>query len=99
MMDLILLLQAEVDIQEAFNRYEDFQEGRGVIFMKQLDAALTMLRNQPEIGPTYASPYRRLLIRDFPYGLFYEVQSSRVVVATVMDLRQDPRTIEKRLFK
>jgi hypothetical protein len=40
MTDLILLLQAEHDIQTAFERYEDYQQGRGEIFMRQLDAAL-----------------------------------------------------------
>ena len=30
MTDLILLLQADHDIQAAFNRYEEFQAGRGV---------------------------------------------------------------------
>ena len=28
MKELILLLQADIDIQSAFSRYEDFQEGR-----------------------------------------------------------------------
>ena len=41
MTDLILLLQADHDIQTAFNRYEEFQAGRGEIFMRHLDAALT----------------------------------------------------------
>jgi hypothetical protein len=37
MSELVLLFQAEQDIQTAFNRYEDFQEGRGEIFMRHLD--------------------------------------------------------------
>jgi len=28
-MDVILLLQADLDIQAAFDRYEEFQPGRG----------------------------------------------------------------------
>jgi len=31
MIDLILLLQADRDIQTAFERYEDYQEGRGEV--------------------------------------------------------------------
>lgn len=34
MTDLVMLLQAELDIQSAFNRYEGFQEGRGEVFMR-----------------------------------------------------------------
>ena len=53
MTDLILLLQADHDIQTAFNRYEEFQAGRGEVFMRHLDAALTLLRQHPEIAPAY----------------------------------------------
>lgn len=51
MIDLILLLQADLDIQAAFDRYEDCQPGRGEVFMRQLDAAFTLLRRQPEMAP------------------------------------------------
>ena len=97
MTDLILLLQADRDIQTAFERYENYQSGRGEVFMRQLDIALTLLRRHPEIAPVYAGPYRRMLIRDFPYGIFYQCQPTRLIVAAIMDLRQDPRTIRKKL--
>lgn len=76
--DLILLLQADLDIQTAFERYEDYQSGRGEVFMRQLDAALTLLRQHPEMAPVYAGSYRRMLIRDFPYEIFYEAQPKRL---------------------
>ena len=34
MTDLVLLLLAEIDVQKAFERYEDFQEGRGALFLQ-----------------------------------------------------------------
>jgi len=98
MTDLIFLLSAEVDIQTGFNRFEEQQEGRGVIFMQHLDAAFTHLRHQPQIGPPYKGPYRRLLVSKFPYGIFYESQTSRIIIAAVVDLRQSPRAIHRRLF-
>ena len=98
MADLILLLQADHDIQTAFTRYEEFQAGRGELFMRHLDAALTLLRQHPEIAPVYGGRYRRMLIRDFPYGIFYEVQAQRIVVGAIMDLRQDPETIRHKLL-
>ena len=97
MKELILLLQADVDIQSAFDRYEEYQEGRGEVFLRQLDAALTLLRQHPEIGLVYRLPYRRLLIHDFPYGVFYAVEPSRLIVTAVMDLRQSPEAIRRKL--
>jgi plasmid stabilization system protein ParE len=97
MTDLVLLLQADRDIQTAFERYESYQAGRGEVFMRQLDVALTLLRYHPEIAPVYLGPYRRMLVRDFPYGIFYQVQPTRLIIAAIMDLRQDPQTIRKKL--
>ena len=97
-MDLILLLSADIDIQSAFEKYDGYQEGRGEVFMRQLDACLGLLRQQPFIAPTFAGNYRRLLMTDFPLGIFYEVQPTRIVVNGIMDLRQDPKEITRRLF-
>src|ERR1043165_5861677 len=97
MTDLILLLQADQDVQTAFNRYEQFQTGRGEVFFRHLDAALTLMRQHPEIAPFYEGQYRRMLIRDFPYGIFYEVQPTRIIVAAILDLRQDPQTLRRKL--
>jgi plasmid stabilization system protein ParE len=46
----------------------------------------------------YAGPYRRLLVRDFPYGIFYQAQANRIVVVAIMDRRQDPKSIRRKLF-
>lgn len=98
MIELILLLQADVDVQTAFDRYEAYQPGRGEIFLRQLDVALALLRRHPELAPVYAGPYRRMLMRDFPYGIFYSMQPTRVIVAAIMDLRQDPLTSRRKLL-
>lgn len=97
MTGLILLLQADQDIQTAFNRYEEFQAGRGEIFLRHLDAALTLLRQHPELAPVYAGRYRRLLVRDFPYGIFYVIQPTRIVVSAILDLRQNPEAIRRKV--
>jgi plasmid stabilization system protein ParE len=97
MTELILLSQADLDIQTGFERYEDYQQGRGEVFMRQLDAAFTLLRQHPEVAPVYAGPYRRMLVREFPYGIFYQAQPARIIVAAIMDLRQDPQAIRRKL--
>ena len=98
MIELIFLLQADLDIQTAYNRFEEIQDGRGEVFMRQLDTALTLLRTHPEIAPVYAGPYRRMLLRDFPHGIFYQAQPGRIVVVAIMDLRQDPKSIRRKLL-
>ena len=71
MMDLILLLSADADIQSAFNKYEEYQEGRGGVFLRQLELALSVVRRHPHIGAPCNASYRRMLVRDFPVGVFW----------------------------
>jgi len=97
MKELVFLLSADIDIQEAYEYYEDYQEGRGTLFMSHLDAAFTYLRNFPEIAPLFHGRYRRLLIPRFPYGIFYTLESNRVIIAAVMNLQQNPAVIRRRL--
>ncbi|MDA1278011.1 MAG: hypothetical protein O2960_28785 [Verrucomicrobia bacterium] len=48
MMELILLLQADVDIQAAFDRYEEYQTGRGELFMRQFKTTKCGIREDKE---------------------------------------------------
>ncbi len=99
MKDLIILLAADVDVQQAYERYETVQEGRGDCFMEALDAGLSLIRAHPLIGRVIEGSIRRILLPDFPFGVFYEDHPTRIVVMGVMDLRQNPRTIRQRFKK
>ncbi len=72
------------------------KEGYGDLFIRHLDAAFTHLRAFPESAPLFHGSYRRLLVPRFPYGIFYTIES-RIIVAAVMYLRQDPERIIGRL--
>ncbi len=64
---------------------------------EHLDAAFTYIRTFPEIAPLFHGRYRRLLIPHFPYGIFYSLESDRVIIAAVMNLQQNPAVIQRRL--
>ena len=86
-----------MDIQTAYEFYEACQSGRGAVFMRHLDAAFGRLRTFPEVAPVFRGNYRRLLVRGFPFGVFYTLEGGRIIVFGVMDLRQDPKIIARRL--
>ena len=97
MSELVFLLSADVDIQSGYEFYEAYQEGRGDEFMRHLNVAFGILRSSPEIAPLFFKTYRRLLVQGFPYGIFYALEGGRIIVWGVMDLRQDPAMIRRRL--
>jgi toxin ParE1/3/4 len=95
--ELVFLFSADADIQTAYEFYEAFQSGRGEIFMRHLDVAFGQLRAFPEIAPLFHESYRRLLVHGFPYGIFYSLEGGRIIISGVMDLRQDPGGVRRRL--
>jgi plasmid stabilization system protein ParE len=96
-MEIIVLLAAELDIQAAFNRFEEYKEGFGIKFIQELELAYEYLSRHPRIGRLYANNRRRFLIPNFPFGIFYAVEGDRIVISAILDLRQDPERIRKRL--
>ena len=97
MSELVFLFSANADIQTAYEFYEAYQAGRGEVFMRHLDVAFGRLRTFPEIAPVFHEACRRLLVHGFPYGIFYTIEGRRIIISGVMDLRQDPGIIHRRL--
>ncbi len=96
MSELVFLRSADEDIQAAYEFYEDYQDRRGDVFIRHLDAAFSHLRAFPEIAPPFYNRYRRLLVPRFPYGIFYTIEG-RIIVAAVMHLGRDPKEIMRRV--
>jgi hypothetical protein len=64
-MEIVVLLAAESDVQTAFNRFEEYQEGFGIKFIQELELAYEYLRRHPRIGRLYANNRRRFLIPNY----------------------------------
>ena len=77
------LCGADGDLQGAFNRFEDYRDGFGVEFMTAVDAYLARIAVFPKSA----------------YGIFYEPHPTRILVIAILDLRQDPEEIRRRLRK
>lgn len=88
---------AHADLQRAFNHFEDYREGFGVEFMTAVDAHLARIGAFPEIAPVYLDKVRRQVMQGFPYGIFYERHPTRILVIAILNLRQDPNKIRRRL--
>jgi len=88
---------ADADLQEIFNKFEDYREGFGTEFLLAVDAYLARIGTFPEIAPRYFENVQRQVMQDFPYGIFYQILPTRILVTAILDLRQDPERIRQRL--
>ena len=62
-----------------------------------VDAYLARIATFPQTAPVYIGRVRRQVMQRFPYGVFYEAHPTRILVAAILDLRQDPEKIRRRL--
>ncbi len=93
--EVVLLLSADINIQRAYEWFDAHDEGRADRFLAELDRLLGLLATFPELGPVVYATRRRLLMREFNYGIFYTIIGVRVIVSNVLDLRRDPEWLRE----
>lgn len=80
-MKVILRTIAEKDVDAAVEWYEEQTPGLGDQFLMSVRQTLERIGAHPEAYPLVHPPrLRRILLPDFPYGLFYLVEPNRAVV-------------------
>lgn len=95
--ELYLIPKARQDVAEAFAWYENQSLGLGMDFLRCLEATISFIQRHPGMYPAVFGDYRRALVRRFPYAIFYELESTRIVVYAVFHCSQDPGKWKGRL--
>lgn len=93
---LIIRPEAENDLAEAHGWYEEQLLGLGSEFLNEVQAALKRIELNPEAYARLRGKLRRVLVRRFPYGVFYLVERERIVVVAVLHASRDPRLWQRR---
>jgi toxin ParE1/3/4 len=88
---LLIRPEAEAEIEEAYHWYEGQRDGLGADFLLCLEEGLEKLRKNPEMYPVVHKNVRRLLIRRFPYGIFYIARQDVTTILAVFHGHRDPK--------
>ena len=96
MTSILIRPEAEADIEEAFHWYERQRDGLGSDFLLCVEDGLEKIRKNPEMYPVVHRNVRRLLIRRFPYGIFYVARSDVTIILSVFHGHRDPRIWKSR---
>ena len=81
---------ARVDIFEAAAYYAEKAEGLGHQFLLVFDDAMSMLAESPEAFPVMYDDVRRIVLRRFPFAVFYVIEETQTVVLSVQHERRSP---------
>lgn len=88
---IIVRPEAEAEVQQAFDWYQEQSEGLGLEFLRSIEACLAGIIRNPFAYTIAKSPnVRRALLRRFPYTLFYLVDDEAIVVIAVFNVKRQP---------
>ena len=97
MRELVLTPEALDDIRATYRWYEEQREGLGAAFERSVEAALLMIQRHPESFQEVVAPFRRIVLRRYPYRLFYSFDQFSVQAMLLLHTSQDPSIILHRL--
>ena len=68
-------------------------------FLQALDVAFARIQDAPERFPFVQAPVRRVMLRKFPYSIYYVFESQKVGVLAVLHHRRSPKHWKRRVTK
>jgi plasmid stabilization system protein ParE len=93
---LIITPEAELDLADAKSWYGRQREGLGERFLLCVEVALDHIHSFPEAAPEVYPGVRRVVVRQFPYGVFYRIDPDQIAVIAVYHSKRDPRRWQSR---
>lgn len=94
---LVVRRPAKTDVRSAARRYEVQRPGLGREFVAEVDAALGRVAENPLQYQVLYRETRRAIVHRFPYGVFYRIEASNIVVFSVSHLHRDPASWKARV--
>ena len=95
-MEIRLLESANEDLREGWKFYEKNSTGLGDYFLDCIQADVHSLRIYAGIHEM-AEGFHRMLVKRFPFAVYYLIEAETVDIYAILDCRRDPEWIVKRL--
>jgi hypothetical protein len=87
--------EVERDVRSAMAFYDSWRSDGGRYFEEQFYETLSWIEWNPELFPKRYKIFRRAIIRNTYFGVFYAIEPEVTTVVAVLDLRQRPSTIRR----
>ncbi|MBC8180813.1 type II toxin-antitoxin system RelE/ParE family toxin [candidate division KSB1 bacterium] len=82
--------EAEQEIIDASLYYEENTRELGYEFLDELEKAILKIKNFPLAWSIYEGEYRRYLMKRFPFGIIYRIESNFIFIIAVANLHRKP---------
>ncbi|MEL6535547.1 MAG: type II toxin-antitoxin system RelE/ParE family toxin [Bacteroidota bacterium] len=89
--NLQLTPEAELDIDDAYNWYEDQQDGLGERFLEHIENAFQQIAKNSLVFRYWHPSFRGYVLPTFPYVILYRATKDEVQVVSVFHTSRDPK--------
>lgn len=86
-----------IDLDEAISWYEAEQNGLGEQFFNSFVKAKDKIKKNPHRYPNIIPKVKRVLLKKFPYKLFYTYTENTVIILGVTHAKRSNAYLRKRL--
>ncbi len=93
---IVLRPEAQTDLLEARDWYEQQRPGLGEAFLERVDQMFSRIRDMPELYAGVLRDVRRGKLRKFPYVVYYRVLADRIEVIGLLHGSRDPKVWQDR---
>lgn len=96
-LSIVLSPAAQEEFDEAIDWYEQQSAGLGVEFLNRVEESFDLISATPEAYPIVFAEMRRIVVRKFPYLIFYRVEPKQIVVLAIFHSKREPKTWQSRV--
>ena len=81
---------AKIELDEAFEYYETLQIKLGYRFINEVKGSIQRIINFPKAWQQITQNTRRCLVKNFPYGVIYQILDNEILIVAIANLHRKP---------
>jgi len=89
--------RAKVDLRRAYHWYEEREVGLGDRFFASYEEACRRIERTPTGHPIACEDVQFVLMRPFPYVIYYRIEERDIVILAVIHGHRDPQLWQSRI--
>ena len=91
--------EIEEDTLAGYFWYEDKAKGLGEEFLRTFYACVNEIPRNPLLYSKVHNEFRRLLLRRFPYAIYFRIEDKKIIVFGLIHCARNPHMIKTELQK
>jgi hypothetical protein len=90
---------AQLELDDSFEYYEFQQKDLGYRFLQEIKNSISRISFYPLGWQRITQNTRRCLVKNFPYGVIYQIRDNKILIVAIANLHRKPNYWKDRIIK